>query len=80
MTAPVTKLSVLQAHMARGEWSAAIKLAASFGRLGAEKAAIMRGREALLRPAFQLSLGRCPAELIEHAKAALERRYGGGNG
>lgn len=77
MSAPVAKIDTLRAHMAAGEWCAAIKLAASFGELGAERGPILSGREALLRPAFQKQLGREPAALIEAAKAALRRRYAG---
>lgn len=76
MSASVAKIDVLRAHMAGGAWPAAIKLAASFGELGAERGPILSGREALLRPAFQRQLGRDPAAQIELAKQALGRRYG----
>ena len=71
------KIDTLRGHMAGGRWPEAIKLAATFGALGAEKAAILKGREALLRPAFQRQLGRAPELLIDAARAALCRRYGG---
>ena len=73
--APRTKLAILREHMAREEWSTAIRLAATFGALGDEKSALMRAREALNRPEFQISLGRDPAALVEAGKAALRRRY-----
>lgn len=71
------KIDILRGHMAAGRWPEAIKLAASFPRLGEEKAAILKGREALLRPDFQRQLGRDVPAMVEGAKAALRRRYGG---
>jgi hypothetical protein len=72
---PPKKIDLLRHYMAAGKWDAAIKLAAGFGELGAERAAILSGREALLRPDFQRQLGKQPDELVEAAKAALLRRY-----
>lgn len=71
-----TKLSFVKEAMAAGEWPTAILLASKFPDLGDEAAAIHRGREAILRAAFQRQLKRDPAQLIEEAKAALVRRYG----
>ena len=76
---PPRKIDTLRALMAAGEWPRAFALAASFGRLGAEKAAIERAHEACIRPAFQRQLKRDPEHLIELGKAALARRYGGKN-
>lgn len=76
MTEPPRKLDAVVAAMRRGDWPQAIKLAAKFQDLGAEKAAILKAREALLRPGFQKQLGRDPAQLIAEGKAALQRRYG----
>lgn len=72
----VTKLSVLRAYMAAGEWSNALRLAARFPRLGAERVAITRAWEALQRPAFYAAIGKDPAALVAAGRAALERRYG----
>jgi hypothetical protein len=72
---PVKKIVTLRAHMAAGEWRAALKLAASFGRLGAEKAAITRGWEACARPEFYRSIGKDPAALVAAGVAALRSRY-----
>ena len=74
---PPRKLDAVLAEMRAGNWPTAILLAAKFQDLGAEKAAILRGREAVLRPAFQRQIKRDPAVLIAQAREALERRYGG---
>lgn len=70
------KIDTLRGHMAAGRWPEAIKLAATFARLGPERETILKGREALNRPDFQRQLGRDPHALIENAKAALRDRYG----
>ncbi len=72
---PPQKIEILRAFMAAGDWRAALKLAASFADLGAEKEPIMRGWEAFARPEFQRALHKDPAALIEAGKAALMRRY-----
>lgn len=74
---PMAQLEILRGHMAREDWQAAIKLAASFPQLGAEKVPISRAWEAIARPDFCRQLKRDPAVLIEEGKAALRRRYGG---
>lgn len=74
---PMAQLEILRGHMARDDWQAAIKLAASFPQLGAEKVPIVRAWEAIARPDFCRQLKRDPAVLIEEGKAALRRRYGG---
>ena len=77
MTRPATKLSRVKALMRDGDHAAAILLAAKFGRLGSERAAILGAREALLRPEFQRAIGRDPAALIAAGVAAIEARWGG---
>ena len=76
MSAPARKLDAVLAAMRADDWAQAIKLAAKFQSLGAERNAILSAREAVLRPGFQRQLGRCPQTLIEAGKAALRRRYG----
>lgn len=73
---PPTKLSILRDHMAREDWRAALKLAASFPSLGDEKAPILKAWEAFARPDFQRALGRDTDALIAEGVAALRRRYG----
>jgi len=74
---PLAQLEILRGFMAREEWREALKLAASFPQLGAEKVPISRAWEAIARPDFCRQLKRDPAVLIEEGKAALLRRYGG---
>jgi hypothetical protein len=73
---PPRKIDALRAYMAAEEWDAALRLAASWPRLGAHELAIRRGWEACARPAFQRQLGRCPVALRDAGIAALRERYG----
>lgn len=70
-----TKLSVLRKLMDAGDWRGALKMAATFPRLGDEKAAITRGWEAFARPEFCRQLRKDPDALIADGMAALMRRY-----
>lgn len=72
---PVTKIALLRAMMTSGDWRSAIKLAASFGRLGEDRKAITRAWEAYARPAFMASIGRDVQSTIDNGIAALMRRY-----
>ena len=71
-----TKISKLRAAMAANDWILAMRIAAKFPRLGAEKAAITRAHDAKLRPDFYRQIGKNPCALFEEGKAALVRRYG----
>jgi len=75
VTEPPKKIEILRAHMAAGRWREAIALAASFGRLGDEKAAILSAREAFARPDFQRQIGKDPEALIAAGREALARKY-----
>lgn len=75
MPMPPKKIDVLRGHMTRKEWRAALKLAASWGRLGEERAAITRGWEACVRPDFYRAIGKDPDTLVAAGVAALRRRY-----
>ena len=70
-----TKLSILKAHMAAGEWPKAISLASKFPRLGAERGAILDAQLAITNPNFVRGIKRDPHALIEAGKAALIARY-----
>jgi len=70
-----TKLSQLKDMTRRGEWGRAIKFAAKFPRLGKHRAPILDAKEALLRPAFLLQIGKDPAALIISGKSALVEKY-----
>lgn len=73
--AQLSGLQGLAQAMTEKRWEDAILLAAKWSDLGDHAAAIHRGREAILRPAFQRQLKRDPARMIEEAKQALIERY-----
>jgi hypothetical protein len=68
-------LELIRFHMRAGEWNEAILAAAKFPDLGEHAEAIQRGREAIMRPAFQRQLKRDPKAMIEAAKQALLERW-----
>lgn len=70
-----TKLSKLKAAAAAGDWAGALRIAARFPQLGADKAAIVRAHECIVNPGFYRQLGRDPALAIEAGIAALKARY-----
>lgn len=70
-----SKLSILKDHAASGDWHAAIKLAAKFPQLGAERNAILDGNMALTRPDFCRQLKKDPDAMVEAAITALQVRY-----
>lgn len=72
---PVTKLSLLKACAAAGDWRGAVSIAAKFHDLGPHKAAIMKAHEAYTRPEFQRQIGRDPEALIYLGIQALRDRY-----
>jgi hypothetical protein len=72
---PVKKIVLLRVHIAAGRWREAMKLAASFPRLGDEKVAIERAWLAYTRPEFCRQLGRDPDQLIEDGKRTLRKKY-----
>ncbi len=69
------KIDVLRELAAAGKWEDAIKLAGTFPRLGEEEKAIKQAREAFLRPAFQIQLGRDPKMLITTGVTVLRAKY-----
>lgn len=75
MSAPAKKIDSLRAHAARGEWREALRLAASFQDLGAERAEIKRAHEAHTNARFYEQLGKDPQALIAAGIAALKTRY-----
>lgn len=76
MTELRTKLNQLREYMAAGDWRAALKMAASFPRLGNHKEPIERAWAAFLNPGFYESIGRRPDILINAGIDALKARYG----
>lgn len=69
------KIDTLREYAMNEDWHSAIKLAASFPRLGNEKMAITRAKEALVRPDFQIQLGRNPDLLLAEGIKALRNKY-----
>lgn len=69
------KIDILREFAAQDMWDEVIKLAASFQQLGSEKKAILQAREAVLRPQFQLQLGRIPDVLIREGIQAIKAKY-----
>lgn len=70
-----TKHDDLLEMMGRGDWRAALKLAAGFPVLGEHRVAIGRGWEALVRPELYRQMGKDPEELVQAGIAALKDRY-----
>jgi hypothetical protein len=72
---PEKKINQLRRLMAAEDWRGAVRLAATFSRLGDEKKTITRAWEAYVRPEFQRGIGRDTGALIVDGIAALKRRY-----
>lgn len=70
-----TKLAQLQDMMAAEDWKAALCLAGSWPDACD---AVRKGREGIMRPAFQEQLGRDPAKLVADGIAALKSRFAPG--
>jgi hypothetical protein len=71
----ITALAQLRAMLAAGDERGAILLAAKWGRLGDARNAVLTAREAILRPAFLVSVGKDPTAAIAAGTAALRARY-----
>jgi len=69
------KIDTLLRHMQTGDWPRALRLAASFPRLGEHKAAIVRAHEVLAHPGFYAQLGFDEASIFDKGIAALRARY-----
>ena len=74
-----TKLAKLKQFMAAGDYRAALKLAASWGRRGlgggSHADAITQGWAALSNPDFYKSIGKDPDALTAAGVAAIRARY-----
>jgi len=70
-----TKLSQVQAALARDDVVGALRIAARFPDLGTERAAILDAWTAVQSPRFLQQLGKDPAAVIAAGQAALVRRY-----
>ena len=70
-----TKLAGLKERLASGDVAGALRIAARFPDLGAERAAILDAHGAITNPRFCRQLGKDPDQLIEAGRLALLRRY-----
>ena len=70
-----TKLATLLEHMQAGDWTAAIRLANKFPRLGDHKEPITRAWGAIQNPDFYRQIGQNPDDLIDLGISALKERY-----
>ncbi|KVZ03367.1 hypothetical protein [Burkholderia stagnalis] len=71
-----TKISIVREHMAAGRWQEAIRVAARFPQLGAERAAILDAHGAYTNPRFFAQLGRDVETLKRAGQRALVLKYG----
>lgn len=71
----ITKLSKLKELMAAGDYSAALRLAASWPRLGDHRDAITAARAADTNPEFYRSIGRDPGAMVALGIEAIRERY-----
>lgn len=70
-----TKLSQLLDLMRAENWHAAIRFAAKFPRLGDQKNAITRAKDALNNPDFYRQMNYNPAEIVQIGIDALKIKY-----
>ncbi len=73
-----TKLSKVRAAYESGDLQGALRIAAKFHDLGAERDAILRAHESYANASFYAQLGKAPEQLRAEGAAALARRYGFG--
>lgn len=70
-----TKLDKLKELWASGQYRAALKLAASWPRLGTHKEAITRGWAAATNPGLYRGMGKDPGKLYADGLHAVAARY-----
>lgn len=75
MNTPRSKASVLREHLAAGRLEEALRLAASFPRLGAQRNVILDARTAFTNPRWLVQLGHCPDAAKAAGHAALIERF-----
>jgi len=69
------KIDTLVQHMRSDNWPCALRLAASFPRLGGHTTAIVRAHEVLAHPGFYAQLGFDETSILDEGIAALRTRY-----
>lgn len=70
-----TKLSRLKSAAAKGDWTAALSIAAKFPQLGEHGPRIVRAHEAGHNPRFYRQIGKDPDALVADGIRALQERY-----
>lgn len=70
-----TKLSKLKSAWSSGDRVEALRIAAAFPRLGAEKRAITQAWAALQNPGFYRQIGKDPEDLIGDGMEAIALKY-----
>jgi hypothetical protein len=73
---PRTKTSIIQGHIAAGDWRDAIRVAARLPGLDKHRAAILDAQGAYENPRFYTQIGKDAATLIDAGAAALCERFG----
>src|ERR1700730_2130506 len=73
---PRTKTSIIQGHMAAGDWRNAIRVAARLPQLDKHRCAILDAQGAYEHPSFYAQIGKDAGTLIEAGAAALLERFG----
>ena len=76
MPAIITKLQQIKNALAEGDEVGALRIAASFGRLGEYRDRIRRGWAAHTQPRNYAELGKDPAALVADGIAAIREKYG----
>lgn len=74
-TAPIKKVEVLAGMMNAGDCLGALRLAASWPKLGEQEKAIRQGWAAESNPGFYRQIDKDPNALIAEGIAALKVRY-----
>ena len=72
---PPKKVEILAEMMNRGDWHSALRLAASWPKLGDQEKAIRQGWAAESNPALYRQMGKDPEQLVAVGVAALKERY-----
>ena len=70
-----TKLSKLITAAQAGDWAGALRIAARFPQLGAERGVILDAHMAFTNPRFLVQIKRDPEEAIQAGIAALRCKY-----
>lgn len=73
---PITKTTIIKAHMKAGEWRKAISIASKLPRLDKHRVPILDAQGAYTNARFYVQIGKDPETLIANGRAALIERFG----